>query len=255
MILQGDTAIGSRYTSAAQKSRVISEAWFGSNLYCLSCDQDKLTASAVNNRATDFVCPSCFQAYELKACQKRPKTRLVDGDYRALLGRISEGSTPALMVLERDENWLITGLTAIHHLFITADVVEARRPLSVFARRAGWTGCNIRLDLIAPDAQVEVITRGKENNPRFVRTAFQRFNSLNQVEPKSRGWTTLTLKLIRDLKEPCFSLDRLYQREDFLAAHYPGNRNIRAKIRQQLQVLRDLGFVSFEGKGRYRLLL
>ena len=68
---------------------MISEAWFGSNLYCLSCDQDTLTASAVNNRATDFVCPSCCQTYELKACQKRPKTRLVDGDYRALLGRIS----------------------------------------------------------------------------------------------------------------------------------------------------------------------
>ena len=159
------------------------------------------------------------------------------------------------MVLERDENWLITGLTAIHHLFITADVVEARRPLSVFARRAGWTGCNIRLDLIAPDAQVEVITHGKENSPHLVRAAFQRFKGLNQIEPNSRGWTTLTLKLIRDLKESSFSLDKLYQKEDFLAVHYPGNRNIRAKIRQQLQVLRDLGFVGFEGKGRYRLLI
>jgi type II restriction enzyme len=118
MILQGNTAIAARYTSGAQKSRVISEAWFGSNLYCLSCDQDRLTPSAVNNRATDFVCTSCSQAYELKACKKRPKTRLVDGNYWALLNRISDGSAPALMILERDENWLITGLTAIHHLFI-----------------------------------------------------------------------------------------------------------------------------------------
>ncbi len=31
------------------------------------------------------------------------------------------------------------------------------------------------------------------------------------------------------------------------------NRHVRDKIRQQLQILRDLGFVEFLGSGRYRL--
>ncbi|HEV2493712.1 MAG TPA: hypothetical protein VG204_11665 [Terriglobia bacterium] len=31
------------------------------------------------------------------------------------------------------------------------------------------------------------------------------------------------------------------------------NRHVRDKIRQQLQVLRDLGFVVFLGRGQYRL--
>ena len=32
----------------------------------------------------------------------------------------------------------------------------------------------------------------------------------------------------------------------------PQNHNVEAKIRQQLQILRDLGFIEFLGKGQYR---
>ena len=32
------------------------------------------------------------------------------------------------------------------------------------------------------------------------------------------------------------------------------NRHVRDKIRQQLQVLRDLGLIEFRGRGHYRLL-
>ncbi|HDT15115.1 MAG TPA: hypothetical protein ENN55_02790 [Firmicutes bacterium] len=34
---------------------------------------------------------------------------------------------------------------------------------------------------------------------------------------------------------------------------HPENRNIKPKIRQQLQFLRDKGYLYFEGKGRYVL--
>ncbi|MBI5242579.1 MAG: hypothetical protein HY922_02705 [Elusimicrobia bacterium] len=40
---------------------------------------------------------------------------------------------------------------------------------------------------------------------------------------------------------------------DRLSELHPNNRHVRPKIRQQLQVLRDLGFVAFLGRGRYRL--
>ena len=36
-------------------------------------------------------------------------------------------------------------------------------------------------------------------------------------------------------------------------AIYPANQNVRPKIRQQLQVLRDQGYIEFLGQGRYRL--
>jgi type II restriction enzyme len=35
---------------------------------------------------------------------------------------------------------------------------------------------------------------------------------------------------------------------------HPENRHVRDKLRQQLQVLRDLGLIEFLGRGRYRRL-
>ena len=52
-----------------------------------------------------------------------------------------------------------------------------------------------------------------------------------------------------------FSLDDVYAYEAHLSALYPGNRNVRPKIRQQLQVLRDQGYIDFVGRGLYRLRL
>ena len=41
--------------------------------------------------------------------------------------------------------------------------------------------------------------------------------------------------------------------EERLSRLYPGNHNVRPKIRQQLQVLRDRGWLEFVGRGRYRV--
>lgn len=49
-----------------------------------------------------------------------------------------------------------------------------------------------------------------------------------------------------------FTLADVYRYEDELARLHPRNRHVRDKIRQQLQVLRDLGIVEFLGGGRYR---
>jgi hypothetical protein len=183
MLLRCDTSAADKYTSQAQRSRVLSGAWFQSNGYCLSCDNDRLLATTANTKARDFVCPSCNHNYELKALRTRPKRTLVDGAYSALMSRILDGSVPTLMMLERNDAWEIQSLTAIHHLFLTPSVVEERKPLSPTARRAGWVGCNIRLDLISPDAQVAIVGDGRLNEPKLVREAFQRYDQLRIIEP------------------------------------------------------------------------
>ncbi|WP_426046157.1 hypothetical protein [Brevundimonas sp. TWP3-1-2b1] len=51
---------------------------------------------------------------------------------------------------------------------------------------------------------------------------------------------------------PEFTLAEVYGFEARLAAIYPDNNNVRPKIRQQLQVLRDMGWLAFNGRGTYR---
>jgi type II restriction enzyme len=133
-------------------------------------------------------------------------------------------------------------------------VVEKRPPLGEHARRAGWVGCVIRLDRIPCDGEIAVVEGGAWVSKAFVRNKFRRFLPLETLAPERRGWATLTLSVIRTIGKARFSLADLYEREEEFAAIYPGNRHIRPKIRQQLQVLRDLGVLSFEGSGSYRML-
>lgn len=255
MLLSCDLSIADGYRSEAQRSRVLSEAWFLSNGYCLACDSDRLTATKANTKATDFVCPACRQSYELKASSHKPGRTLVDGAYQPLMNRILDGSVPTLMMLERSDDWRIQSLTAIHHLFLTPNVITQRPPLSATARRAGWVGCNIRLDRIAPDARISVVGGGQACEPHLVRSAFRRFNAIGGIAPSARGWTTQVLRMVRSLNQQAFSLNDIYAKESALAASYPENNNIRAKVRQQLQILRDLGYLQFCGRGSYRLLI
>ena len=53
-------------------------------------------------------------------------------------------------------------------------------------------------------------------------------------------------------RPPRVYLADVYAHEAALAALYPGNNNVRPKIRQQLQVLRDRGWLAFNGRGTYR---
>ena len=69
----------------------------------------------------------------------------------------------------------------------------------------------------------------------------------------ARGWLIEVMKCVERVGRRDFLLDDVYAFEADLAGIYPGNNNVRPKIRQQLQVLRDQGFLEFTGRGRYRV--
>lgn len=59
--------------------------------------------------------------------------------------------------------------------------------------------------------------------------------------------------MVQSLNKKEFSLQGVYAHAEALGRLHPANRHVRDKIRQQLQVLRDLGLVEFLGRGDYRL--
>ena len=254
MELACDMSVAAGYKSPAQIARVVSEMWLSRNGYCLVCEANSLTRSAANTKCTDFSCSQCGENYELKTFRKRPTYSLVDGAYSSLIARVMDGSAPTLFLLQRNVSWEIQSLTAIHSVFLTPSVIEKRKPLASTAVRAGWIGCNIRLDRIGPDGEIYIIENGLARPIEEVRRHFRRFIPLSLISPKERGWTTLTLSTVRSLSKKNFSLSDLYEKERTFEACYPQNRNVRPKIRQQLQVLRDLGFLRFDGRGAYTLL-
>ena len=254
MKLSCDQSIAADYTSASQIARILSERWLLSNMYCLSCDSEHLSPTSANTRCLDFICGRCEHRYELKTFLRRPATSLVDGAYRSMIASMEAGVTPTLFLLHRDSEWRIQNLSAIHPVFLTPSVIDKRRPLGAGARRAGWTGCNIRLDRLPPEAEIAIIQNGEPRAPWDVRNGFRRLLPFGSLSLNDRGWTALTLLVVRRLGVKAFSLQDLYKLEDVFAEVYPGNHNIRPKIRQQVQRLRDMGMLRFCGRGLYELL-
>jgi len=62
------------------------------------------------------------------------------------------------------------------------------------------------------------------------------------------------LDIVRGIGRSEFTLAEVYAQEAALGRLHSQNLHVRDKIRQQLQVLRDLGLVEFLGGGIYRVL-
>ena len=253
MDIHGDITFGLGYANPTQQVRKISEAWIASNGYCLKCDSDNLTPTRANTRSRDFVCDNCNHGYELKSKCGTFSSKVLDGAYGAMVKTIREGNTPTFLLLEYAKSWSISGLRAIHHSLITETSVEARKPLALSARRAGWIGCNIVLPAIAIEGQIPMIQGGVLQPKSVTRSAFARLESLSTLSYKDRSWAATILNLLHRLPNRNFDLADVYRFDSELQRLFPNNKHIKPKIRQQLQVLRDAGILVFLGEGRYQL--
>lgn len=242
------------YKSASQRARISSESWAGRELYCPRCTANRLDQLPGNTPVLDFRCPNCASGYQLKSGASPFRSRLTDGAHAQMRAAILRGKTPNLLLL----HYQLTALTVFSVVFIpdfafTLSALECRRPLGPNARRAGWVGCNILLNAIPTDARIAVVWDAKPVPPDRVRREFKKLKPLANLKPEMRGWTLDVLNVVRSLKKREFTLAEVYAHEDSLAQLHPNNANIQPKIRQQLQILRDLGLVAFLGDGSYRL--
>jgi type II restriction enzyme len=242
------------YKSPAQQARVVTEAWGRDNLYCPNCQSPFLNAAPNNTAAFDFLCPNCNLPFQLKSKSSPIGDRIVDAAYDAMMRAILEDRTPNLYALHYSRtSWEVRNLTLVPHFAFSASAIEARKPLAPEARRAGWIGCNIVLKNIPPDARIHLISDGVPVQPHLVRESFHRLKPLKEISPKERGWTLDVLRVVRSLGRQEFSNRDIYAFESQLERSHPNNRHIRDKIRQQLQVLRDRGFLVQVQRGVWML--
>lgn len=252
--LQCDLSHGEAYRSNAQIVRVVTENWFETQMYCLACSSNTLTRAPNNCPGIDFTCPTCAARFQLKSRKPSLSNRIVDAGYDAMIRAIRSDNAPNLALLQYSRSWSVVSLTVVPSFFFTESAIEKRKPLSASARRANWVGCNILLDRIPVDGRIAVVTDGIPVNPSLVRGRYGQALPLRELDVSMRGWTLDVLSALRAIGKREVALSDLYAFEDSLQKSHPKNSNVRPKIRQQLQVLRDLGFIAFEGRGRYRVL-
>lgn len=181
-------------------------------------------------------------------------SRIVDSAYSKMVREIKLNRTPNLLALRYDlQSWDVRDVLLIPSFAFPLSAIEKRKPLAASARRAGWVGCNILLGAIPSDARIPVVANGVPIPPQQVRERYERIRPLKTLKAEQRGWTLDVLTTVRSLSKQEFLLSEVYALDRELAALHPSNRHVREKIRQQLQVLRDMGLLEFVGGGRYRL--
>ncbi|MCD7985126.1 MAG: hypothetical protein LUG19_12880, partial [Desulfovibrio sp.] len=245
MQLVFDPSLAEGYTSRCQKARRLSEGWIAAHMFCPCCGNPRLSHLADNKPVADFRCPVCRSVFELKSKNGPIGRKVPGGAYATMLARIAENTAPDFFFLSYSRNpSAVRDFFIIPKQFVTPGIIEKRRPLAGTARRAGWVGCNIMLSAIPEQGRIFVVRDGVPQDRNAVIGMLGRARGLENGGLSTRGWTLDVLRCVNAVISAEFSLARMYAFEGELKARHPDNRNIRAKIRQQLQLLRGAGDIS-----------
>lgn len=250
-----DQSLATSYTSKSQKIRVMSEAWTEAEIFCPTCGHD-LERAPNNSKVLDFLCTKCTEEYELKSNSKKIEKKASDGAYDSMISRLNALRSPHFFFMSYDmAQYEVTNYFVVPSHFLLPALIEKRKPLSPSARRAGWVGCNILLDQIPSAGRISYVKNSLFVQPELVMNAWKKTSFMAKSKSlESRGWTIDVLSCIEKIGHAEFTLEQIYKFESVLAMRYPNNHFIKDKIRQQLQVLRDRGFVEFINRGKYRLV-
>jgi len=120
--------------------------------------------------------------------------------------------------------------------------------------RPNYFMCNIDISTIPNSGKISYIKDGKIQSKDKVLEEWNKTSFLKQsTDMKSKGWILDIVKCIEKIDKADFTLNDMYDFEKYLKLKHPENNNIEAKIRQQLQLLRDRNYLEFVGRGKYRL--
>ena len=256
MNLNFDSSLVGNYHSGTQIVRVLTENWVNQNMYCPRCGNLYIEHFENNRPVADFYCPSCNNEYELKSKDGALGNKINDGAYSTMIERITSNNNPDFFFMSYSKRELkVTDLVLIPKHFFVPDIIEKRKPLTPTARRAGWVGCNILIHKIPEQGRIPIISNSKIINIDNVVNKVKKSNQLVTKDIDSRGWLMDILRCVNNISEQIFTLEGMYEYENELRIKHPQNNNIKPKIRQQLQFLRDKGFIEFLGNGRYRKII
>ncbi len=248
-----DSSLMSGYKSKSQIARVLTESWTAAQMFCPICGCSHLAKFPNNNPAAVFYCPDCKNEYEQKSKDGNFGSKIPDGAYNTFIQRINGNNNPDFLLMNYSlEKMRVEKVIFVPKFFFTPELIEKRKPLATSARRGGWVGCNIIYENIPIQGRISIIEDGVALDKSDVLSRVRQAENIRINDIAARGWLLDILDCVNSISENTFSLDMVYEFERELAKKHPDNNNVRAKIRQQLQVLRDRNVISFLGGGHYR---
>ncbi len=239
------------YKSNSQRIRVLTESWMDEKMFCPVCLNPNINSLPANTPVADFACPRCNEQFQLKSQKTKFGKRALDGAFQTMIESIRKNLRPNFFLLHYNLDYYVDNLFLIPSFFFTASVIEKRKPLSETAQRTGWIGCNILLNKLPPEGKIRIVENGVLHHKKSIAEQWKKVSFIKDTPLPERGWMVDVLRVVHSLKKKEFALKEVYEYKEELAKDHPNNRHIQAKIRQQLQVLRDKGILKFKERGRY----
>jgi hypothetical protein len=242
------------YTSGSQSARAWTEQWVRTWAYCPNCGASKINPFPNNSPVADFHCIKCKEEYELKSQKTRFGSKVLDGAFSAKCERLAADNNPNLFLMNYNRRQLsVVNLFVVPKHFFVREIIAERKPLAATASRAGWIGSHILLNQIPQSGKIFIVRDGKIEPKDSVLAKWNRTLFLRDEGQEARGWLLEVMKCVEAIGKHEFQIDDVYAFEDRLSRLYPDNQNVKPKIRQQLQFLRDRGYLDFVSRGYYRL--
>ena len=237
----------------AQKQviKVLTETWTANNIFCPVC------WSALDNHKTDkpindLFCIDCSNDFELKASKWKFTKKLAAGSYQKAIDSI-EAKPMHLFVLKYSDDFTITNFLVIPKYFFTKQVI-IKRP-NALKSRPNYFMSDIDFSSIPESWKIHYINNWTYKTRTEILKEWQRVRFLDKEKQESKWWIFDIMKCIEKLEKDEFVLQEIYAFESDLKILHPENKNIKAKIRQQLQFLRDKWYLEFlEKRGNYKIL-
>jgi len=233
----------------------MSEDWTEKNIFCPNCWNNIINIKN-NEKVFDFLCENCLENYEQKASKHKFKNKVLSSEYYSLINRLQSIDKPNFFFLHYlDSIFSVNDFFVVPKYFFVSEIIEKRKPLSPNAKRAGWTGSNILFSKIPNSWKIYYIEDWKEISRKEILEKWQKTAFLKDIKKdKLKGWILDIMNIIESLNKKEFTLNEIYIFENDLKIIHPENNNIKAKIRQQLQFLRDKWYLEFVSSGKYKVL-
>lgn len=253
MTLNLFSTMSDNYRSNSQKIRVLTENWVNEHIYCPSCGCG--VNEYENNRpVADFFCKNCNEDYELKSKNSKILGKTIaDGAYNSMIDRITSETNPNFFFLNYDKNSydIVNFLAVPSYLFVPNMIIPRKKGIP---NRPNYIMCNIDISNIPSSGKTFYIKDKQVQSKTKILDEWNKISFLKESSSaQSKGWLLDIIKCIEKLEKENFSLNDMYQFEKYLKIRHPENNNIEAKIRQQLQILRDKNYLKFESRGKYIL--
>ena len=201
----------------------------------------------------DFYCPNCNEDYELKSKKDKMGNRILDGAYGTMIKRLQSENNPNFFFLNYGiKNYEVQNFVVIPKHFFTPEIIIKRN--KGIPNRPNYIMCSIDLLSIPQSGKIFYIKNGQIENKNNILKNWQKTLFLREEKKISaKGWLLDTMNCVDKIGKKEFKLDEVYAFEDILSKKYPSNKHIKDKIRQQLQFLRDNGYLNFVAPGKYRV--